>query len=117
MLFEERELKPYAESIAKEDLKEGSVYFFVNFVDEEMLIPTIETVVFAGWNLDGNDAGQVYFQDIDSYRSGTRFETTGLDNCATFTSGSESQLGHVFDYEHALDQLLACSLRRRQSRI
>jgi hypothetical protein len=82
-----------------------------------MLIPTIATVVFAGWNLDENDIGQVYFQDIDSYRSGIRFDTTAPDRCATFTSGSEDQLGHVFNYEHALDQLLACSLRRRQSAI
>jgi len=33
MRFEARELKPYAEPVSASDLKEGAVYFFVNFAE------------------------------------------------------------------------------------
>jgi len=55
MRFEERELKPYAEPVAASLLKQGEVYFSVQFADEDMLVPIMETLVFAGRNLDPND--------------------------------------------------------------
>jgi hypothetical protein len=115
MLFEARELKSYAEPISEGDLKEGAVYFFVSFVDEEMLIPTFDTVVYVGRSLQADDVDQVYFQDIVSFKRGVRYETAVEGDFAVFHSGSRSELGHVFHYERALDQLLACSLRRRSS--
>lgn len=113
--FEARELKTYAEPISAHELKVESIYFFVNFVDEEMLIPVIATVVYIGDNLEPDDEDQVYFQDIDSFYRGVRYSREGNGESAFFQTGSKSELGHVFDYEHALDQLLACSLRRRKS--
>lgn len=113
--FEARELKTYAEPISADELKEGSVYFFVNFVDEEMLIPVMGTVIFIGENLEPGDANRVYFQDIDSFNRGVRYNDEGDGDYAQFQTGSKNELGHVFDYEHALDQLLACSLRRKSS--
>ena len=113
--FEGRELKSYAEPITSDELREGEIYFFVNFVDESLLIPTMTTVVFVGRNLEEGDENQVYFQDIESYMSGVRYDTAAADNPAVFECGAENELGHVFDYEHALDQLLACSLRRKRA--
>ena len=114
MKFEERELKRYAEAVSKDQLEVGSVYFFITYVDDQMLIPTMETVVFVGRNLEAGDVGQVYFQDIDSYRQGVRYSAPNPEereaHCFT---GSEDELGHVFDYEHALEELMKCSLRRR----
>ncbi|HEX9982474.1 MAG TPA: hypothetical protein VGF69_04350 [Thermoanaerobaculia bacterium] len=74
MRFEARELKKYAEPISASDLEEGAVYFALTFVDEEMLIPHVETIVYVGANLDGTDGNRVYFQDIDSFKAGTRFD-------------------------------------------
>jgi hypothetical protein len=79
-----------------------------------MLIPTLEPVVFVGRNLDPEDKGRVYFQDIYSYRQGVRYDSATNGDEATFYSGSENETGHVFEYERALDQLLVCSLRRRR---
>lgn len=111
--FEARELKPYAEPVSSSELKEGSVYFFVNYVDDDMLIPNMETVVFVGRNLEANDIGLVYFQDIDSYRAGVRYDSTDKDESAVFQCGSET--GHVFEFEKALEQLMMCSLRRKKA--
>jgi hypothetical protein len=113
MRFEERELKPYAEPIPPEELKYGETYFAVLYVDDDGVVPTLEPLVFIGKDLEPEDEEKLYFQDYDSYRSGVRFETATPDDGAIFHTGREK---HVFDYEHALDQLMACALRRRETR-
>ena len=62
MRFPERELKPYAEPVLATDLNEGSVYFLVTFVDNDLHIPVIETLVFVG----KGDDGLLQFQDVQS---------------------------------------------------
>ena len=133
--FEGRELKPYAEPVSASDLKEGAVYFSVTFVDDEMHIPTMETLVFLGRDLvipglavdlqpmetlvfpgrdlDENDSGSLYFQDIYSYQAGIRYESATGDDYVTFYECSEGDLGAIFEYEQALDVLMRCSLRLR----
>ena len=98
------------------ELTEGSVYFKLTFLDEDMLIPSLEALVFTGRNLDAGESGQVYFQDFDSYRRGVTYHSACGDEQATFLKGSENELGAFFEYEQALDVLMACSLRRRQVR-
>ena len=111
MRFEERELKPYAETVPPEDLKVGTVYFAVYFVDDEMLIPVVEPKVFIGSDLDPERPGKFHFQDIDSYRQGVRYESSTEDDDAIFETGTER---HIFEYEKALDVLMRCALRRRK---
>ena len=115
MHFEGRELKPYAEPVSTTELKEGAVYFAVNYVDDDMLIPIVETLVFAGKDLEPEEVGVAYFQDVESYREGVRYGWDTNDGSATFYSGPENELNHIFTYEHALDELLRCSIRRRDA--
>jgi hypothetical protein len=115
MRFEARELTPYAESISTSDLEEAATYFSIHYVDDEMLIPTMETLVFIGRDREEGDSGQVYFQDIHSYRRGIRYETASEADQAQFSTGSENEMGHLFEYERALDELLRCSLKRRKA--
>ncbi|HXI91803.1 MAG TPA: hypothetical protein VNO24_17455 [Blastocatellia bacterium] len=112
MRFEARELMPYGEPVSATELQEGSIYFAVTFVDEDMLIPTMETLVFVGRNLETGDIGKVYFQDVHSYRAGIRYGPDAEDEWAEFQTASEDSVNHIFEYEPALDQLLRCSLRR-----
>lgn len=114
MRFEEREIKPYAEPITQSDLRIGHAYFSVTYADDDMLIPIVETVVFIGRNLESGESGQVYFQDINSYRRGVRYEAAGDESYAQFSTGSENEVGHLFEYEHALEELMRCSVRRRE---
>jgi hypothetical protein len=111
MRFEERELKPYAEPIPREDLKLGETYFGVQFLDQDGLVPALDPKVFIGSNLLSDDEGEFYFQDYASYRHGIRFETTTANDEAIFETGCEN---HIFDYEHALDVLMRCALSRRK---
>ena len=114
MLFEARDLKSYAQPVSASELRMGSIYFFVNFIDDEMLLPTLNPVVFVGEDLEPEDSGQVYFQDADSFLEGTRYDNVTEENPATFFMGSRDEVGHVFQYERALEVLMRCSLRRRK---
>jgi len=110
--FEAREVKRFPEPVKGEDLQEGNVYFSVFFVDEEFLVPGLEPYVFVGRDLDAEEAG-LYFQDMDSYGRGIRYGVDTGGRRATLVIDSDDNLNH-FDYGEALEQLLACSLRRRK---
>jgi hypothetical protein len=113
MRFEERELKPYAEPVSATELKRGSVYFSVTFVDNDMHIPIMQPLVFVGKNFHENDTRSLNFQDIDSYQQGICYDSATDDDHATFFECSEGALNNIFEYEHALEVLMLCSLRRR----
>ena len=112
MRFESRELKPYAEPVPTDQLRKGAVYFAVSFADPELLIPSMEPKVFIGYNLDSGRSGHFHFQDLDSYQKGVRFGSQGDTSEALFETGTES---HIFEYEKALDVLMLCALRRRET--
>jgi hypothetical protein len=115
MRFEERDLrrevKGYAEPILPEHLRKGEVYFAVVFLDNDSLVPTMEPRVFVGTKAE-SDGNKLYFQDFLSYQRGIRFESPNADDEATFETGAGR---YMFEYERALDVLMACALRRRES--
>jgi hypothetical protein len=110
MRFEARELKPHAEPVTASALITGEVYFSVQFVDREGLIPIMETLVFVGRNLDPDDTvgERLYFQDVESYRKGIRCDSSDAENAIFY---AQSQVNHILEYDHALDELLECFLR------
>jgi hypothetical protein len=102
MRIEGRELKPYAEPVLPNQLQENSVYFSLNYFDEEMLIPILAPLVFIGRNLAEGHVG-VYFQDIESYQQGIRFDSDDEEHNATFEVCLEDQMGHIFTYDQAVE--------------
>lgn len=112
MHFEEREIKTYFEPLRVDEIEQGSVYFNASFEDWHMLNPFLEPYVFVGENLDPEVEAGLYFQDLESYRLGVRFETaTGKDNVIFILDSKENP--NLLEYERALDHLIWCSLRRR----
>lgn len=110
MNFPGRELKPYADPILAAELSEGSIYFMVTFVDRDMYIPTMETLVFIGKSADGF----LEFQDVESFQGIDRKSAT-IGCAGAIFRCTENQLDGIFNYEQALDVLLRCSLRRRSA--
>ena len=111
---DDRHLKPYAEPVLLSELREDTVYFAVNFVDEAMLIPTVEPVVFVGRNLSPEDEQTVYFQDAESFGRGVRYHSATDRDHAVFFQGSEDEINHIFTYARTLDVLWACADRRKK---
>ena len=115
MQFESRQLLPYAEPVSRAELMEGEIYFVIQYLDDEMLNPTMAPAVFIGENLAGDDVARVYFQDVGSYRRGIRHDSATSEDEAEFDCYPVTHTGHVgavFMYERAIDELLRCSLRR-----
>lgn len=110
MRFEGRELKDYAEPVLPDQLQEGKVYFALVFLDKDGLVPTMEPRVFVGPKVEA-EGTQLYFQDFASYRRGIRFESPNAEEEATFETGAGR---YIFEYDRALDVLLACALRRQR---
>ena len=112
MRFEERELTSYAQPITN-GVKEGEVYFSVQYADEDLLVPIVETLVFVGTDLNAGDVNLLYFQDVESYRQGVRHDSAKAEE-ATFQVGTKGRTNHIFEYERALEELMRCALRRRK---
>lgn len=115
MRFESRELNLYAEPIKASQLERGAVYFLVSFVDEKLHIPVVETLVFGGIEEHAVQAPKFVFHSVSSNLGG---EPTSSDARKKFAESAilkceERELAGIYDFEHALDVLLRCSLRRR----
>lgn len=113
LCFEARQLKGFGESVRPIDLVEGSIYFSLFFLDDEFLIPGLEPYIFLGQNLEAEEDG-FYFQDLDSYRRGVRHGKAAGDQSAMLLVESVENIS-LLNYEQALEELMACSLRRRET--
>jgi hypothetical protein len=113
MRFEGRELKSYAEPVSANDLVEREVYFTVQFADQKLLIPMIEPIVFVGKNLGEGDTDVLYFQNFESHATGVRYASATNESMTDFQVRGPDEIKHFFTYDHALDELMKCSLRRR----
>lgn len=57
-----------------------------------MLIPILDPIVFVCKDLRPQDNGLLYFQDIDSYRKGTRFGVPNKDFSGNFDCYEEADV-------------------------
>jgi len=111
--FPARDLEPYPQPVSADQLRDGSLYYCLNYVDHEMLIPVMDSIVFIGRNLKPGDAGLCYFQQICWYDEGKTFDSEAECDDAIFYARAENKLSDIFEYELALEELMRCSLRRK----
>lgn len=104
----------YAEPVAASDLREGGLYFSVTYADDGMLMPLVETMVFVGAGLDNDGENNLYFQDVESFRRGVKFNPNEDDVNADFFVCESSELNAVFSLEKAIDELHRCSQRHQE---
>src|SRR5262249_34935913 len=94
-----------------------------------MAVPEMIPLVFIGRNLHSGHAG-LYFQDAGSYLGGDRYGpdywtsaqlSDGEPEAAPQNTSDhwfevlrDGEFSTVFEFEHALEALLSCSVRRRQ---
>jgi hypothetical protein len=114
MRWEEGELSADAQPISPAELQEGSVYFAIDYIDEIRLTPVMKTLVFIGRDLNVGDTSKFYFQDLYSHADGFHDDSPDKPDWATFHVESENQPIHTFEFEHALEELMRCSVRRRK---
>src|SRR5438128_1138357 len=98
-------IRDYAEPVSEDQLKPGVVYFSVQFLDPEMLIPIVEPFVFLGQDISGSQNGFFYFQRAESYRRGLRYKPSDKRNLSEFQVAKSNGMKHIFTFERALDVL------------
>ncbi|UOD27742.1 hypothetical protein INH39_19815 [Massilia violaceinigra] len=103
----------YAEPIEVFELRQGDLYFMLNYFDEDLLIPELQTLVFLGREVTGENVSLLYFQDIESY--------TIRGPYPNFTDGpgdifhcTDDQLGCIFRLDKAVSALQNCVKRREK---
>jgi hypothetical protein len=111
LYFERRELRPYAQSILPSQLEIGHTYYHVSFVDPDLSTPVMEPLVFVGFKRNKKE-NVANFQDALSFYNKTRHRKATRE----LHVFPVTDLGSIFDFESALDELLACSVRRSKSR-
>ena len=114
MRFEEKDLTTYAEPVSASALKEDHIYFSVQYIDEALLVPTVETLVFVGRYVGSDGLNRLRFQDVGSHSQGIRYGSPDAGELC-FQSPTEDGIKHIFEYEKALDELMRCARRRRNS--
>ena len=111
--FPATELKSYAEPASPDEMHHGRVYFVLQFMDRDLLVPHLYPLIFLGHDLDGDKRNLRYFQDFESYIAGVRYGSHGEEDSACFHVYGPEDGKHIFDYEYALKGLMSCALTRR----
>jgi hypothetical protein len=82
----------------------------LQYLDEALLIPSVQTVVYVGKNLDAKDDGVYYFQDVDSYQEIGAYPNQ-KEGTGQVLSLPEKALVNVFALDGLVRELTAASLR------
>jgi hypothetical protein len=106
--FPATELPHGAEPVDEGTLQVGKVYFWLNYFDEELLVPDFRAVVFVG----RDEEGCTYFQDVLSYDAGVRIEAATDENSCIEVCAAGSA-NHIFDGHKVISELMKWSLRWR----
>jgi hypothetical protein len=104
---------PIVEPISPEDLVSGEIYYAVQFLDDELTVPSVEPIVFVGWDHFGDERVRTaYFQTAETYSRGVRLETTTADDPADFLCAEEDELSYIFNFEGLVESISATAHRR-----
>lgn len=104
-------LNVFAEPIVASQLKEGEIYFMLNFFDDHLLVPHLRTVIYIGRDVTGENDGKLYFQDFPSYTASGAYPHV-RNGTAEIISCADDQVNHVFEFDKAVAVLQQCAARR-----
>lgn len=110
--FESRDLNDYAEPVDPSSLETGKTYFLLHYADAQLLIPFMEPLLFVGRNMTPGDSDKLYFQRYPELQEVSEEETGLAERAELVVALYPVDLGAIFTFEKALEQLLKCSIRR-----
>ena len=99
------------EPVAPSDLRKNHSYFMVTYVDEDMLVPIIQTLIYLGRNVTGQHPGFLCFQDAESFFDLGPYPQKKLGSGDLYVCPDEGLSG-IFTLEKALRSLSRCVDRR-----
>ena len=113
--FPATELRPYAQPVRPDEMKDHRVYFAVQYSGESGLVPMLRPLLFVGY-LDPDDPNLRFFQDYDSFVAGVRHGSADATDWEhAFEVCGPDGGKYIFEYEDALHELMRCALQRRET--
>lgn len=92
----------------------GGLYFVVSYLDEECIIPIVDSLIFLGRNLEGHSEKALYFQDAASHRESGPYPNAHNETATVTVVDSDSDLPpNLFELEGVLDELARCAQRKK----
>ncbi len=96
-------------------LKVGDIYFIVSYVGTGVLWPEIESLIYLGENVTGDDPATLFFQDASSYSSLGPFPQVVDEHIYVLTTGAQPP-PNLFELNGVLDELSRCAARQSRAR-
>lgn len=97
--------------VSTKKLTIGNFYFSVCYLDDECVVPEIESLIYIGRNLGGEQDGSLYFQDAQSFVRVGAFPNTSSADVRVTVTGTEPP-PNLFELDGMVDELTRCLLRR-----
>ena len=97
--------------VSASQLKIGNLYFIVAYIGPGVLWPEIDSLVYLGENVTGDDPGTLFFQDASSYSSLGPFPGVVDEDIYVLTTGSQPP-PNLFELNGVLDELSRCAARQ-----
>ena len=86
-------------------LRVKQVYFMISFLDRDMRVPEIATVVYLGRDIFHENDAKHYFQEYSQFVEGSARRE------AAIIAAAEDNLMNFFDYEGASQLVRMCGIR------
>ena len=96
-------------------LKVGNIYFIVSYIGSGVLWPEIESLIYLGENVTGDDPTTLFFQDASSYSSLGSFPQVVHQDIYVLTTGAQPP-PNLFELNGVLDELSRCAARQSRAR-
>lgn len=99
------------------ELVVGEIYFTVHYVDNDMLLPVMETLVYLGSSITNEFKDRLVFQDLDSYTDlgiyPNNEEPHPTEKLNIYSWATNSFKG-IYNLDDVVIILKACSERRKK---
>jgi hypothetical protein len=100
--------------VSASQLKVGTLYFIVSYIGAGLLWPEIDSLIYLGENVTGDDPDTLFFRDGSSYCSLGPFPQTVDEDLYVLTTGPEPP-PNLFELNGVLDELSRCAARQSRA--
>lgn len=104
-------LSAYIDPVDVSELEEEEIYFMLSYVDDNLFVPQIRTLIFLGRDVAEEKEGLLYFQDVDSYIRLGRYPNSSNGSGEIYIC-ADDQLACFFTLANAVLALKNCVERR-----
>ena len=100
--------------VSASQLEVGKIYFIVAYTGTGLLWPEIDSLIYLGENVTGDDPATLFFQDANSYSSLGPFPQIVNEDIYVLTTGPEPP-PNLFELNGVLDELSRCAARQSRA--